>query len=57
MSPCHFPTQSSHSTGLVIVKVKFTVLRIETSEDIQVVFKVGRKLDVKCCLTLQARQM
>ena len=57
MSPCHFPTQSSHSTGLVIVKVKFTVLRIETSEDVQVVFKVGRKLDVKCCLTLQARQM
>jgi len=42
---CHFPTQSSHCTGLLVVKVKFTVLRInEISEDIQLVFKVGQKV-------------
>jgi hypothetical protein len=44
MNPFHCPTQARHSTELVIVQVKFTVLRInETSENIQLVFKVGQK--------------
>jgi len=53
VSPCHFPTQSSYSTGLVIVKVKFTVLRInETSENMLLVIRVGQKMQEIGCVVL-----